>query len=557
MPVRRAPLVLLVVLAIGMLVPSVAAADADNSGGPDENRDIATPGAAPADTRPLQTMATTEATADSSLTVFAAAVVRNPIDDFRYDELVLEGTAREVCAGRLLTGSGWTFNEIVRRFGGSAGTMYFCRERWDTANDPTCNGQQGNPVTSPNFFSKCWSNHARGRAIDVMVGRAGSGYNRTRGINIVNWLLAGDTQGNVNSNARKLGIQQILFADRCWNSDGDRGIRSWAAMRPCGIGHHDHVHLDLTIPGANGWVSYWGTAPIVAPKLDTQVLWDRNASWRQAVSWWHLVPTDEEGLSIPVGSDKAIVGDWDSDGIRDEVMLWDVDSGNWVLQNWTNGDSLNARIGSWARGYDEIVAGDWDRDGEFDDMIIWDRDTGKYVIQTWNGYEHTYRGGGQWARGYTQMIAGDFNGDGFVNDTMLWSQSTGKWTLQRWQNFRWAFSGSGTWARGYDELIVGDWSAGGDFDETILWDRQTGRWSMQTWSNFRWRYARSGQWSTGTNVVAPGDYDTDGRVDDIFLYNSSNGTWTVWSFHRTVPSTRLSGTWLNGYDVISVGSFMD
>src|SRR5688572_18171345 len=111
MPERRAPLVLLVVLAIGMLVPSVAAADADNSGGPDENRDIATPGAAPADTRPLQTMATT---ADSSLTVFAAAAVRNPIDDFRYDELVLEGTAREVCAGRLLTGSGWTFNEIVR-----------------------------------------------------------------------------------------------------------------------------------------------------------------------------------------------------------------------------------------------------------------------------------------------------------------------------------------------------------------------------------------------------------------------------------------------------------
>ena len=66
---------------------------------------------------------------------------------------------------------------------------------------------------------------------------------------------------------------------------------------------------------------------------------------------------------MPVGADKAIVGDWDSDGIRDEIMVWNVDSGNWVLQNWTNGDSLNARIGSWARGYDEIVAGDWDRDG--------------------------------------------------------------------------------------------------------------------------------------------------------------------------------------------------
>ena len=253
MPRRRTtPLAFIVPLVVLLLIPAAASADSGRAGGPDENRDIATPGAVPADNRPVQTLATTEATADTGVTIFAAAVARNPIDDFRYDELVLEGTAREVCAGRLLTGSGWTFNEIVSRFGGSAGTMYFCRERWDAVNDPACNGQQGNPVTTPNFHSTCWSNHARGRAIDVMVGRLGSGYNRNRGISIVNWLLAGDAQGNVNSNARKLGIQQILFADRCWNSDGDRGIASWAAMRPCGIGHHDHVHLDLTILGANG-----------------------------------------------------------------------------------------------------------------------------------------------------------------------------------------------------------------------------------------------------------------------------------------------------------------
>ncbi len=199
---------------------------------------------------------------NGSFTVLAAAP-RPFIDDFKYDELVLEGTAREVCAGRLLTGSGWTFNEIVSRFGGTAGTMYYCRERWDTANDPACNGQNGNPVTNPNFHSTCWSNHARGRAIDVMVGRSGGGYNTSRGLSIVNWLLARDANGNVNANARKLGIQQILFADRCWNSDGDRGIASWYAMRQCGIGHHDHVHLDLTINGANGNVSYWGAAPEV------------------------------------------------------------------------------------------------------------------------------------------------------------------------------------------------------------------------------------------------------------------------------------------------------
>ena len=70
----------------------------------------------------VQTLATRRRRPTAEMTIFAAAAVRNPIDDFRYDELVLEGTAREVCAGRLLTGSGWTFNEIVstlRRLGGN------------------------------------------------------------------------------------------------------------------------------------------------------------------------------------------------------------------------------------------------------------------------------------------------------------------------------------------------------------------------------------------------------------------------------------------------------
>ena len=127
-----------------------------------------------------------------TMTVFAAAAVRPFIDDFDYDELVLEGTRREVCAGRLLTGSGWTFNEIVSRFGGTAGTMYSCRERWDAANDPDCNGQISQPGDRARTSrTTCWSNHAQGRAIDVMVGAlSGGGYNRTRGLAIVNWLLA-------------------------------------------------------------------------------------------------------------------------------------------------------------------------------------------------------------------------------------------------------------------------------------------------------------------------------------------------------------------------------
>ena len=257
---RWRPLLVLAVIASATVVslsPRLVSADQDNAPGPDEHAEDVTPGTAPADTRPMFTTLSAAA-ADSATN---ARVVGTPIEDFAYDELVLKGTAREVCAGRLLTGSGWVYNEITSRFGGTPGTMYYCRERWDAANDPDCNGTLVNPVTNPNFYSTCWSNHARGRAIDIMVGQIAGGYNRTRGLSIVNWLLAKDANGNVNANARALGIQQILFDDRCWNSDGDRGIASWNAMRECGVGHHDHVHIDLTLRGAAGTVSYWGAPP--------------------------------------------------------------------------------------------------------------------------------------------------------------------------------------------------------------------------------------------------------------------------------------------------------
>jgi hypothetical protein len=554
MPVRRTSLALLVPLALVLLFPTIAEADTDFTGGPDENRDITSPGPDPGDTRPAQ--ASTES-ADSGMTIFAAAVARVPIDDFVYDRLVLKGTAREVCVGRLLTGAGWTFNEIVDRFGGSAGTLYFCRERWDTATDPACNGQLANPVTSPNFYSTCWSNHARGRAIDVMVGTVGGGYNTSRGIAIINWLLARDAQGNVNANARKLGIQQILFNDRCWNSDGDRGIGSFTLMRQCGIGHHDHVHLDLTINGANGNVSYWGRAPLVRPKIDTQVLWDRNSFWRQAVSWWNMVPTDEEGISLPAGFDRAIVFDGDSNGVQDQIFLWDVNTGNWRLQNWTNGDSLNVRAGRMSVIWDEIIAGDWDGNGRVNDFIVWDRDTGRYSVQQWFNWLPRVRTRGTWSKVYDQVVAADLDGNGRLNDTIHWDQTTGNWVGSTWSGFRSVYRSRGVWSRVYDRLIVGDFSAGGDLDEMILWDRQTGLWVLVSWANFRTIYRHTGYFSTDISVVAPGDYDTDGRVDDLFLYAGSSGRWRVWSFHRLSRSQRLSGTWLNGYDVISVGSFMD
>jgi hypothetical protein len=132
---------------------------------------------------------------------------------------------------------------------------YACREI-SSPGTPDCDGQW-----EPDY-STCWSTHAAGRAIDVVVG---GGLNSPTpegvalGDEIVTWLLAA-RNGHGNYWARKMGIQQILWNDRCWDGkrDDDRWVLSADAMRWCGIANHDnHVHLTLSNPGADGLTSWY------------------------------------------------------------------------------------------------------------------------------------------------------------------------------------------------------------------------------------------------------------------------------------------------------------
>jgi hypothetical protein len=540
----------LVVLSTSLVVGR-SSADADNAIPPVEQQsDIAVPGASPADTRP-QAIAV-----DEQLTTLAAVGTGPVTEDFRYDALKTKGRAYEVCSGGLLQGTSWTFWEIVDRFGGSSGTMYSCRERWDAVNDPDCNGTVSN--SSSSFYSTCWSNHAAGRALDVMVGPLGSGYNTQRGISIINWLLASDAYGNVNANARRMGVQQILFEDRCWNSEGDRGIKTWQSMRECGIGHHDHVHVDMTIDGANGNVSYWGRTPRTpAPKFDTEVLWDFNSNWREAVSWFNLFETDEEGVQIHpsiAGFDVALVGDWDGDRVQSEVFLWNTDTQVWIVQEWIDGNALTASTGRLTHHWDDVVAGDFDNDGAVDDMIFWDRETGTWVAHSWYKFVTTRRATGKLWNAYDDLVSGDFDGDGLVDDTLIWDHHAGYWRLHSWHLFRTKFHNSGRWPTAYNRLVVGDWNAGGDMDEALLWNSTTGQWLLQKWTRFSYRNVTSGRFGTYLDSFAPGDFDTDGRVDDLYVYDAGTGRWWIYSFHRYVMSGRRSGTWNTGFDEVTVGA---
>lgn len=183
-------------------------------------------------------------------------------------------TAEEVKQARLLPGTqaASAYMRTVFRWAGR-GTLGQCRELLRSTTNRNCDGQiypaSGAGVPDPplHFYSDCWSNHAQGRASDFLVGD-GSGRTRiARGTLMIEWLLAPDAFGNKQARARRLGVQEIIFFDRCWSTEepDDLEKTTYAELRDCNSDHYDHVHLSFTVAGALGLTSGYGPS---APTRD-------------------------------------------------------------------------------------------------------------------------------------------------------------------------------------------------------------------------------------------------------------------------------------------------
>ncbi len=235
-----------------------------------------------------------------------------------YDSQATTGTVQDVCFAfgrtyddivnaRPLPGVRAAYDYVDKTFSWvTAGTMGNCRERF--SGGPGCDGQAYPTNVGPTFYSTCWSNHAAGRAFDVMVG-GDARYDSNvlgRGTSLVNWLLAPDGTGRQQVRARRLGIQQILFNDHCWSSDttGDRTVTSYAQMRTCSVGHENHVHVDFTIVGAKGLTSAYGTPPAVAPtplaafQANTGVLYSVDPSYAPTNRGFGMMPGTTPAMAV-------------------------------------------------------------------------------------------------------------------------------------------------------------------------------------------------------------------------------------------------------------------
>lgn len=111
-----------------------------------------------------------------------------------------------------------------------------------------------------------YSIHAESRAIDWAMDARDS-KQRKQAMKLINKrLLATDRNGNENALARRMGIQGIIYDCRTWWS-GSRGLGDYSycfkknGKRKKNLdptqAHIDHLHIELSKPGARGKTSFW------------------------------------------------------------------------------------------------------------------------------------------------------------------------------------------------------------------------------------------------------------------------------------------------------------
>lgn len=176
------------------------------------------------------------------------------------------GSRSEICDGAASRAGRVAFaNDLQTRFTGIQGIgQTSCRE---IVSDPPrpCPGRRVEGGTL--VYSTCWSTHADGRALDLMIehdvitsarpaigknagARVATEAGRQVGDQIVEYLLQ-PIAGVTAFRARAIGVTQILWHGGCWSAN-NRADRDSSELRPCGINlHWDHPHVTLADAAAD------------------------------------------------------------------------------------------------------------------------------------------------------------------------------------------------------------------------------------------------------------------------------------------------------------------
>ena len=98
------------------------------------------------------------------------------------------------------------------------------------------------------------SEHKEGRAFDWGGLNSHSAKDRARVARFVHWLDKPDKYGNTYAQARRLGIQYLIWNHKIWGSyAASAGWRKYTGADP----HTNHVHISFTWAGARKKTSFW------------------------------------------------------------------------------------------------------------------------------------------------------------------------------------------------------------------------------------------------------------------------------------------------------------
>ncbi len=255
-------------------------------------------------------------------------------------------------------------------------------------------------------------------------------------------------------------------------------------------------------------------------------------------------------------------GDFNGDG-RDDLGVFDSDTGNWFIRNLVNNTTL-LWDRNWGWSATLPVPADYDGDG-VSDLGAYHPSSGNWFI--WSlSKNQALASPFQWGAARMLPVPGDYDGDG-TDDLMVYSETEADWyaiSLKTGKSLgtelNWGFAGSkavpgdynndvrsdlavfdpanGNWYIKELDLILGGglnwgWSTvatlAGDYngdgrDDLVAYDAVAGKWYIRTLAGTV--LANAAEWGYAGTVAVPGDYNGD-QTNDLAVFDPGTGNWYI------------------------------
>ncbi len=234
-----------------------------------------------------------------------------------------------------------------------------------------------------------------------------------------------------------------------------------------------------------------------------------------------------------------VAGDFDRDGRRDDVGIYNHCDRDWWFDNDRDGRTDETR-NNWGAIEDIPVAGDFDSDGYEDDVALY-----RPSVRTWY-FDMDHDGDtdstlANWGATTDLPLAGDFDRDGFTDDIAVYRPSTKMWYYNYNHDGTATDAARGPWGVTNDIPVAGDFNSDGYCDDVGVFRSNERRW-FYDYSHNATTDATVAYWAENGDLPICGDFDADGRRDDIAVYRPTDGSWW-YDYNRNTTTDSNYGPW--------------